>query len=279
MKFGGPTFEPFDSPETWVKAVQAEGYSAAFCPVGAESDDATLAAYAQAAQAAGIVIAETGAWSNPLSADPATAQAAFELCCTQLDLAERIGARCCVNISGSRGDQWDGPHAQNLTPETFDRVVESTRKILDAVQPTRAYFTLETMPWMYPDSVDSYDALVEAMDRPFFGVHFDPVNLICSPQRYYQTTETIQDFVARLGPSLRSCHAKDILLQGKLTTHLDEVLPGTGNLDYATLLRELSGLADADVPLMLEHLPGAEEFRAAAQHIRSVAAAEGVSLV
>ena len=35
---------------------------------------------------------------------------------------------------------------------------------------------------------------------------------------------------------------------------------------------------DADVPLMLEHLPNEEEYRLAAAHIRSVAAKEGLSV-
>jgi hypothetical protein len=31
-----------------------------------------------------------------------------------LALADEIGSLCCVNISGSRGSQWDGPHPDNL---------------------------------------------------------------------------------------------------------------------------------------------------------------------
>jgi hypothetical protein len=30
-------------------------------------------------------------------------------------------------------------------------VVAVVRDIMDAVKPTRAFYTLETMPWMYPD--------------------------------------------------------------------------------------------------------------------------------
>lgn len=277
MRFGGPLSEPYEGPEEWVRRVREEDYSAAYCPVSAEVDGDTLQAYRKAAEESGLVIAEAGAWSNPLSGDPEAARAAFELCCRQLELADRIGARCCVNISGSRGEQWDGPHEKNLTPETFDLVVEVTRKIIDTVQPQRAYFALETMPWMYPDSVDSYVRLVEAIHRERFGVHFDPVNLICSPQRYYATGEVISEFVARLGPHIRSCHAKDILLAGRLTTHLDEVRPGLGNLDYRRLLRELNRL-EPETPLMMEHLPSREEYRAAARYIRQVAGEEKVRL-
>jgi hypothetical protein len=41
-----------------VAAVGAEGYKAAFCPIGPEADQQTIRAYAAAAQAADIVIEE-----------------------------------------------------------------------------------------------------------------------------------------------------------------------------------------------------------------------------
>ena len=269
MRLGGPTFGDTSSPEKWIKALKAEGYSAAFCPVDFHAADDVVQAYAEVARKADIVIAEVGAWSNPLSPDKETRRAAMELCTNQLALADRIGARCCVNISGSRGEPWDGPHPDNLTDETFNMIVESVRRIIDAVKPARTFYTLETMPWMYPDSTESYLKLIKAIDRPRFAVHFDPVNLICSPQRYYTNGAIIWEFVSKLGPHIKSCHAKDILLAPKLTTHLDEVRPGLGNLDYSTLLRALGTLGD--IPLMLEHLATEEEYREAAKHVRGIA--------
>ena len=49
---------------------------------------------------------------------------------------------------------------------------------------------------------------------------------------------------------------------------LDELRPGLGGLDYGVFLQELSGLDD--VPLMMEHLKTDEEYKLAADHIRSV---------
>jgi sugar phosphate isomerase/epimerase len=257
--------------------VKTAGYRAAYCPVPEGTDAATVTAYAQAAREADIVIAEVGAWSNPLSPDPKVAAAALERCKTCLALADQIGARCCVNIAGSRGSKWDGPAAADLTGATFDLIVTMVRDILDAVKPQRTFYTLETMPWMYPDSPDAYLRLIKAIDRKAFAVHLDPVNLVCSPQRYFSTGDLLKDCFAKLGPHIKSCHAKDILLRENLTVHLDEVRPGQGNLDYPEFLRSVSRLA-ADVPLMLEHLPNEEEYRLAAAHIRSLVAREGLSL-
>jgi len=278
MRLGGPIYGRPAGPAEWVAAVRQAGYRAAYCPVPLEADDATVSAYAEAASAADIVIAEVGAWSNPLSPDEAIRKPALAKCQQALALADRLGARCAVNIVGSRGPKWDGPCAEDLTPATFELIVASVREIVDAVRPRRAVYTLETMPWMYPDSPDSYLALLRAIDRPGkVACHLDPVNLVHSPERYFRNADLLRECFAKLGPLIVGCHAKDILLQPKLTTHLDEVRPGLGQLDYRVFLRELAKL-DPDTPLMLEHLPNAEEYALAATHIRQVAAAEGLPL-
>jgi sugar phosphate isomerase/epimerase len=274
IRLGGPVHVKYTDPEAWVAAVKDLGYSAAYCPVNAKVGDDEIKAYERAAQRANIIIAEVGAWSNPISPDTQERKAAIEKCQRQLDLADRIGARCCVNVSGSRGEQWAGPSEKNLTQETFDMIVETTRSIIDKVQPIRSFFTLETMPWAYPDSADSYLGLLKAIDRKRFAVHLDPVNLVCSPQRYFSTGKLIRECFAKLGPYIKSCHAKDIILSNKLTTHLDEIRPGLGGLDYTVFLHEVS--KRKDLPLMLEHLSGAKEYKLAADHVRAVAKREGL---
>jgi sugar phosphate isomerase/epimerase len=277
MRFGGPVFVDCSEPGKWIEALKKKGYSSAFCPVSNDKDEGTIRAFAKAAEDAGIVIAEVGAWSNPNDPNPEKQREAIEHCKKQLALADAIGARCCVNITGSRGELWAGHHPLNLTQETFDLIVHTTRSIIDAVKPSRTYYTLETMQWMYPDSVQSYIDLVHAIDRDHCAVHFDPTNLINCPQRYYSSGEIIHDFVDRLGPMIRSCHAKDIIMLQDATVHLNECLPGTGNLDYSIFLREVSKL-EADVPVMMEHLQTEAEYDQAAAFIRSVAEKAGVKL-
>jgi sugar phosphate isomerase/epimerase len=268
MRLGGPVFVKDLTPDTWVAALKAAGYGAAYCPLNAQADAATRHAYVEAAQAANIIIAEVGAWSNPLSPDEVERNSAIETCQTQLALADEIGARCCVNIAGSRGTPWDGPSPDNLTPATFDMIVDVVRTIIDAVRPKRTAYTLEPMPWMYPDTADNYLALLKAVNREHFAVHIDMVNVINSPHSYFDNAKLIREWFAKLGPHIRSSHAKDTLLSTKLTTHLDEVRPGLGYLDYHVLLVELARL-DPDMPLMIEHLKTEEEYRLSAAYIRS----------
>jgi len=275
LRLGGPVDAP--DPETWIKNLRSLGYRAAYCPVGPDAADDAVKAYAYAARKADIVIAEVGAWSNPISGDDAQRKAALDRCRSSLALADRIGANCCVNVSGSRNPkQWAGPCKENLTQATFDLIVETTRSIIDAAKPTRTFFTLECMPWAYPDSVESYQRLITAIDRKQFAVHFDPVNLVVSPQIYYASGAMIREAFEKLGPRIRSCHAKDITLDETIyTPHLTECRAGTGGLDYAEMLRQLA--KQPDTPLMLEHLPNQDEYKKAADHIRAVATSVGVS--
>ncbi len=279
MRLGGPLFgNKTKDPQAWATLVRASGYGAAYAPCPIDADDATVSGYRRAAKDHDIVIAEVGAWSNPISTSDPERKAAEDKCIAALGLAERLGAICTVNIAGSRSpDRWDGPHPDNLTRATFDLIVESVRRIIDAVKPRATFYTLETMPWVFPDSADSYLELVRAIDRPAFGVHFDPVNLVCCPRRLYDTGAMIREFFEKLGPWIKSIHSKDVKCDQRLTFHVDECRPGQGVLDYGALLRGAERLGP-DTPVLLEHLPTEEEYRLAGAHVRSQADAYGVRL-
>jgi len=67
------------------------------------------------------------------------------------------------------------------------------------------------------------------------------------------------------------------VLREHLTLHLDEARPGAGALDFAVYLRELNKLA-RDTPLIVEHLPNAEEYKLGADYIRTVAQEQNIAL-
>jgi sugar phosphate isomerase/epimerase len=278
VRLGGPLFTRFEDPDQWINALRAPGYRAAYCPLDTTASQDKIKAYRKAAEEADIIISEVGAWSNPISPDEVERNTAIDKCIKSLRLADEIGASCCVNISGSRNkDQWAGPHKDNLTNETFDMVVETTRKIIDAVNPTQTWFTLEAMPWSFPHSPDAYIRLLKAVDRERFAAHLDPVNMIVSPEIYFNNGDMLKECFRKLGPYIKSCHAKDMILREDIyTPHLDEVRPGLGALRYDIFLNELSRLQD--VPLMMEHLETQEEYKMAADYIREVGRNHGVKI-
>ena len=160
IRLGGPVFGDFKDPQEWIKALKTEGYTAAYCPVEVGTDSTTVKAFEKAARDANIVISEVGAWSNPVSRNEKERNDAVKKCKESLALADQIGAGCCVNITGSRGEQWDGPDPENISRDTFDLIVQVTREIIDDVKPVRTFYTLETMPWALP--IHSLEASVKA---------------------------------------------------------------------------------------------------------------------
>lgn len=275
MRFGAP-LPKYASVEEWVKLNKKLGYNAAYVPVDFNASESEKDEYIAAAKENDIVIAEVGAWSNIIAPDKKERDEAVELNIQRLAHADRMGARCCVNTSGSKGTVWCGPAAGNYTKATYDEIVSTIQHIIDTAKPEKSFYTMELMQWAYPDTVDSYLDLIRDIDRDAFAVHLDPVNMINSPDKYYGNAAIIKDSFARLGSKLRSCHAKDVIMTGEFLVHISEIRIGSGLLDYETFLTEMQ--AYPEVPLMLEHLDTQEDYRIAAENVRKVAAKLGFAM-
>jgi sugar phosphate isomerase/epimerase len=276
MRLGAGLETPTDDPEQIALTYLRTGYSAAICPEVTLNQPERIRDIQEAFTKHDILLAEMGVWNNMLHPDPGIREANLQTNIETLAVADEVGVRCCVNIAGSFDpDIWDGPHPKNLSQEAFELTVENVLKILGKVKPKRTIYSLETMPWVLPESIESYQQLIEAIDHPMFGVHLDPVNMINSPSIYYNNTEFLRECFARVGDKIASVHAKDIRMEPKLTVHLQEVRPGLGNLDYNTFLIEMSKLP-VDTPFILEHLPQ-EEYPPAQAYVLESARLAGVS--
>ena len=132
------------------------------------------------------------------------------------------------------------------------------------------------MPAVFPDSAESYLALLKAVDRPSFRVHLDPVNIITSPWRFFNSGSVIRECFDKLAHAIVSCHAKDIVMHPTFMVEIQECRPGIGSLDYRTYLTELNRLP-GDVPLMMEHLSTRAEYDLAKGYIVDVARGLGLS--
>src|SRR5205807_1082843 len=156
----------------------------------------------------------------------------------RMQLADAVGARCCVDTAGSFATQGSADPS-NVSKEFFDATVENCRKVVDAVRPKRSRFTIEMMFASLPDSADSYVDLIRAVDRKEFGVHLDVCNVLNSPAKYYNSGAVIDELFRKLGPSIVSCHAKDLRIAPGRSLQFVEVIPGRGIVDYKTYLRNL----------------------------------------
>jgi sugar phosphate isomerase/epimerase len=273
IRLGGPIFLKSDDPRELAKEHRRLGYTAAYCPNG---DPAEIK---KAFAAEEVVISEVGAWRNTLDPDPQKRRDNLRYVAERLQLAEEVGARCCVDIAGSfNPDLWYGPNPKNLSKEFFDATVENCRKLIDQVKPKNTKFSIEMMPWSLPDSPDSYVKLIHAVNRPAFGVHLDVCNIINTPDRFYRNSEVITECFQKLRPWILSCHAKDLAWEtkGEYNVHFQETIPGRGQVNYATYLKELTTV---DAPLMLEHLKSPEDYAEARKYIRRVAQESNIKIL
>ena len=276
IRLGAPFPKPPEDPEALAIAIRKLGYRAAFCPPVKLGDTERIRDIERAFAKHDVVIAEVGRWVNLLDVDPAKRAANMQTVIDGLALADAVGARCCVDISGSLNPTvWYGPHRDNMSLKFFDAVVENARKIIDAVKPKRTKFTYEMMGWSVPDGPDNYLKVIKAVDRDAFGVHLDPCNILNCPIRFYNNAHVLHDCFDKLGPWIVSCHAKDLAWEPEMNIHFKEVRVGTGELDYTTYLKRLAALP-ADVPLMMEHMKG-EEYDQSREYLFNLGRKIGVS--
>lgn len=247
------------TPEEWAEKQYNLGCGAVILPLDYKAADSIVDTYVKACSDYGLIIAEVGAWCNPMSSVSKERKKNIAYIKEQLRFADRINARCCVNIAGTSGEIWDGGYIENYSEEMYTAIVETLQEIIDDVNPQNTYYTLEPMPWMIPHSPESYLQLIEDVGRDKFAAHLDAVNMINCPERYFFNGDFIEKCVQLLGKYLRSCHVKDVRLERFLTFNLKETYCGDGNLDivrYAELIHE----CDKDMPFILEHLSSEEEY-------------------
>ena len=274
MRLGAPVFRYKDAFE-WAEIHVKKGYGAAYWPLANDAPNALVDDYIGEAKAHHLVIAEVGVWNNLMDPDPERRARNFDFAVRQLQLAEHVGARCCVNISGSVSAVWDGPDPKNLTEETFQKVVEVTQRLIDAAKPVHTAYALEPMPWMYPTDLESTLRLIKAVNRKNFGVHVDMCNMMNSYEKLVNNAALIRAYFEGAGPHIRSVHAKDSVLSTKLTLHIDEAIPGEGVIDYGELLRQCAKLHD--MCILAEHLSTEAQFDRATDYIKRKAAEEGLT--
>ena len=280
MRLGGTVAGQWSGPEEWEKLLVRSRFRAVTAPFSCRTPRTEIDAYLAACGRHDVIIAEIGVWKNVFDPDPEAARAALEYAKGQLALADGIGIPCCVNIAGTAGaGGWDAADPSNFTEETYGRIVRSIREILDDVAPENAFYCLEPMPWMIPDSPESYLQLIRDVDRPQFAVHMDFVNMINCPRRYLAPEAFIEDCFRLLGPMIKSTHIKDTRMHPtNLTTILEECSPGEGTLDFGSVLRILDRYLDADAPVLLEHMTTFEEYARAYDCLRAAADRNGISI-
>lgn len=269
MRLGYNFVPPHSSPEEWADKLQKEGVRAASFPTDYTAPVSLIDAYGKEAAARDILIAEVGVWNSPNNPDAGKAAEALQICEEQLRLAEYVGARCCVNVSGAAGPVWHACYRENYSEEIYRRNIEIVQYLCDRVKPVRTCYALEVMQWMLPDSPEQYLRFIQDVKRDRFAVHMDAVNFINSPYRYTHQEELMDGAFRLLGSKVKSCHLKDCILEPGITFSIKEVPGGTGRFNIPYLLKKAAEL-EPDTPVLLEHLKDEEEYSNVFRYVKSL---------
>ena len=168
------------------------------------------------------------------------------------------------------------PHRDNFSPRSFDLLVESLGIAARYAEEFGVPISVEGHLLTTVDSPERMVALLDAVGSPWVLATCDPVNYIGTLADYYDTAGVLRRFILPLAGRIACAHAKDIVLEDRLTLHLDEGAPGDGGLDYVTYLRLLAQAAP-DAGLIVEHMP-VERVIPGAAYVRQAAARAGVAL-
>lgn len=262
----GTNFNPqHSSPDEWAEILSSKGYRAICFPVNYEAPLSLIDAYVQAAKDYDLRIAEVGVWNSPHGRD---GEKAIQICEEQFRLADYIKADCCVNISGSPGEFWNGCDVLNFSKELYDKNVELMQKLCDRVKPKHTFYTLEPMQWMVPDSPEQNLQFVKDVNREGFAVHLDVVNWVKDPYTYTHMDELICKSFELLAPYIKSIHLKDCRLFGTATVEIHEVPLGEGIINLPLFYEQVRKL-HPDMPVLLEHLPDMAAYDKALAHAKS----------
>ena len=116
------------------------------------------------------------------SGDTAARKKAMRYAIGQRELADRLNARCCVNILGARGKRWDGP--------------DSYLELLEAVDRERFAVHLDVFNWMtsprrYFYNEEFVDECFEKLGRYVKSCHLN----LDTDQEYLESVAYIKEIM------------------------------------------------------------------------------------
>lgn len=157
IRLGGPAPGKYTDPVEWVKDIKSLGYSTTLTPAQPGAPGELIKSFREEAKKNNIIIAEVGAFGkNILDPDSSVRKEAIRKNIASLQLADEIGACCCVNTSGGIAEVLNGPDSGIYSKYTFDLVIETVRYIIDQVKPGSTFYTLEAWPSMICQLYDHY---------------------------------------------------------------------------------------------------------------------------
>ena len=169
-----------------------------------------------------------------------------------------------------------GPSPDNHHPECKERLVETLRIIADKAETTGVTVVVETHLLTLMDSPEANVEFLTAVGSDHLKVVMDYVNHIQTMRQVFESKARLEHIFDIMGPISAVGHYKDAVVSDGLVVHIDEAIPGEGELDLSTVLRRWDGMFP-DGYMLIEHLRD-DQFPVAAANAHRHIAEAGVEL-
>ena len=168
------------------------------------------------------------------------------------------------------------PHRDNYREENVDRLVETLRPLARQAEGAGVTLAMETHALSIMDPPQKCREIVEAVGGGSFRLILDAVNHFQSLQQVYHSSDWVNHIFDEIGAIAPLAHLKDLKVSNGLVLHIDQEMPGEGELDLALVLQRFHALHPEGYGL-IEHL-AVDRIPQAAANIRRIAAANGVDI-
>lgn len=162
-----------------------------------------------------------------------------------------------------RSGAWN-PHPRNWDADCKERLIASLRECAKAAEDSGTHIGLEGHVLVTLSSAETMREVIDAVGSPAVGCDLDPVNWL-RLETVYESGRAIEHMIEVLGPRrILNAHSKDVTVQNRLVTHLDECTTGEGILDHDVFMRRMEALG-SERYLIVEHadlvqIPRAKAF-------------------
>ncbi len=204
-------------------------------------------------------------------------EAAIEAVNCGMPVAKELGAFHYLFRPGSLNPDgaWTS-HRDNHLPESMERLIETLKPIAENAEREALTLVMETHAVSIMDSPETCREVVERVGSDRLRIVMDFVNHFQSLRQVYESKARLNHIFDVMGPVAPMAHIKDIRVENGLVLHLNEEVPGEGELDIGVALKRFDALYPDGYGL-IEHLP-LEKIPLANTNVRKIAAENGVNI-
>ena len=189
-----------------------------------------------------------------------------------IEVARQLNAMGCLIRTGSLNPAGSYvPSRENRTPDARAQLVDTLKAVAAKAETEGVDVVIETHVLTIMGTPEINRDVLADVGSARMSVVMDYVNHFQNLDQVYDSTKRIEHIFSIMNPISILGHCKDIKMSPGLVMHIDEEIPGDGELDLATALR-LWHEAHPDGYMLLEHLPNEQYPRAAANALEVIRA-------